>query len=57
MLIHVLFSKELHCSLIYFSCMGKVAVLLFKAGILDPVLNIGMHNDKYTGVKEMVTGK
>lgn len=50
--VHMLISKELNCSLVDFPCMGKVSMLLFKSGILDPVLHSRVHQHECRGVKE-----
>ena len=52
-LVDVLLSEELHRPLENFPAVGDVAVLLFEAGVLNPVLHIGMDEHKFTGVKEI----
>lgn len=51
-LIHMFIPKELDSSLVHFPCVGKVTMFFFKAGVLDPVLNIRVHKHKYRGIKE-----
>lgn len=51
--IHMFISKEFHSSLVHFSCVGKITMFFFKAGILDPVLNIRVHKYKCRGIKEI----
>lgn len=46
-------SKEFDSSLIYFPCVGKITMFFFKAGILDPILNIRVHKYKCRGIKEI----
>ena len=52
-LVDVLLPEELHGPLEHLPAMGHVAVLLFEAGVLNPVLHIGMDEHKFTGVKEI----
>lgn len=47
-LIHVLLPKELHRPLIHLPSMGEVAVFLLEARILDPVLHVGVNEDKFS---------
>ena len=45
--IHMFVPEELDSPLIHFPRMGKVTMLFFKAGILNPVLHIRVHENKW----------
>lgn len=52
--IYMFIFKEFDSFFVYFSCMGKIIMFFFKAGIFDLVFYIRMYENKCRGIKEIL---